>query len=277
MLTFALMAALAAAPAPAAPVVESWKTTPLPGPMPAGGTSAIAEVNGVKLYYAVWGDGPPVILLHGGAGNGDHWANQVPALAAKFKVIVVDSRGHGRSTRDDKPMSYALMADDVVALMKELKLEKAAMVGWSDGGATALDLAIRYPEHVSKLVAYATNYNLAGMKSGGGAAFNAYFARCSADYAKLSPTPKGYKGLHDALRPMWRSQPNYTKEQIAGIHVPTLVLDGEHDEIIRQEQVREMAKLIAGAKLVLVPDASHFALFQQPAAFNAAVLDFLSQ
>jgi pimeloyl-ACP methyl ester carboxylesterase len=274
-----LCALLAAAPVDAgvvdAGVSETWKTAPMPGAMPAATEHGLAEVNGVKLYWASYGQGEPVFLLHGGAGNADHWANQVPALAAKFKVYVVDSRGHGRSTRPPGALSYAQMADDVIALMDQLKLEKAAMVGWSDGGAVALDLAIRSGARVSKLVAYATNYNLAGMKSGGGAAFNAYFARCKTDYAKLSPTPKDYKGLQEALRPMWRTQPNYTDAQVAAIAVPTMVLDGDHDEIIRQDHVRKLAKLVPGAKLVLIPDASHFALFQQPAAFNAAVLEFL--
>lgn len=256
---------------------EPWKTTPMPGPMPVPSAHALVSVNGVKLYYAIFGEGAPVILLHGGAGHGDHWANQVPALAEKFKVIVVDSRGHGRSTRDDTPLSYRLMADDVLALMDALELEQAALVGWSDGGAVALDVTLRHPERVSKLVAYGTNYNLTGMRSGGGATFSAYFARCAADYAKLSPTPKGYSGLLQALRPMWRTQPNYTSQEIAGIKVPTLVLDGDHDEIIRQEHVKEMARLIGGAKLVLIPDSSHFALFQQPAAFNRALLAFLAE
>ena len=272
MMTFLPWVALVAAVG-----AEAWKTTPMPGPMPVPAVHALVSVNGVKLYYATFGEGAPVILLHGGAGHGDHWANQVPALAEKFKVIVVDSRGHGRSTRDDKPLSYRLMADDVLALMDELEIDQAALIGWSDGGAVALDVALRHPERVSKLVAYGTNYNLTGMRSGGGATFSAYFARCAADYAKLSPTPKGYSGLLQALRPMWRTQPNYTDQEIAGIKVPTLVLDGDHDEIIRQEHVKEMARLISGAKLVLIPDSSHFSLFQQPAAFNRAVLAFLAE
>jgi pimeloyl-ACP methyl ester carboxylesterase len=270
MLTLLLSVALVAAP------VEPWKTLSLPGPMPMATTQAHADVNGIKLYYATYGAGAPVILLHGGAGNGDHWANQVTALATQFQVIVVDSRGHGRSTRDGKPITYALMADDLLALMDHLELGKAALVGWSDGGAIGLDLAIRHPERVSKLVAYGTNFNLAGTQKGSGATFPAYFARCAADYAKLSPTPGDYKGLQAALRPMWRSLPSYTNAQIASIKVPTLVLDGDHDEIIRQDHVKELAKLISGAKLVFIRDASHFALFQQPEAFNQAVMDFLT-
>ena len=131
MMTMLLAVALTAAPA-----VEPWKTTPLPGSMPAASKQGLVEVNGIKLFFASYGSGAPVFLLHGGAGNGDHWANQVPALAAKFQVIVVDARGHGRSTRDAKPLSYALMADDLLALMDQLKLDKAALVGWSDGGAS---------------------------------------------------------------------------------------------------------------------------------------------
>ena len=266
VLTLTLMAAPA----------EAWKTMPLPGPMPEPTRQGLAEVNGIKLFFAIYGAGAPVILLHGGAGNGDHWVNQIAALSEKFQLIVVDSRGHGRSTRDAKPITYEQMADDVLALMDELKLEKAAIVGWSDGGAIALDLAIRHPERLTKIVAFATNYDLKGTQKGGGTNFTTYFAKCAADYAKLSPTPGDFKGLQAALRPMWRTQPNYTAAQISSIKVPTLVLDGAHDEIIRQAHVKELARLIPGARLVLIPDSSHFALFQQPAAFNKAVLEFLS-
>ena len=262
---------LAAAPA------DAWKTTPLPGAMPTPKASGLAEVNGIKLYFASYGDGAPVILLHGGAGNGEHWAFQLAALAAKYRVIVVDARGHGRSTRDAKPITYELMADDLLVLMDELKLEQAALVGWSDGGIIALDLALRHPERVSKLVVYGANFNLAGTQRGGSAAtFTTYFARCAQDYARLSPTPGDYKGLTAALRPMWRTQPNYLPQQLANLKVPTLILDGAHDEIIRQEHLKEMSKLISGSRLVFIPDASHFALFQQPAAFNQALIDFLA-
>lgn len=270
-MTLLLSLLLAAAPA------DAWKNTPLPGPMPPAKESGLAEVNGIKLYFASYGEGAPVILLHGGAGNGDHWAFQLAALAAKYRVIVVDARGHGRSTRDARPITYELMSDDLLALMDKLELEKAALVGWSDGGIIALDLAMRHPERVSSLVAYGANFDLAGTQKGGNSpAFATYFARCAADYAKLSPTPIDYKGLTAALRPMWRTQPNYKKEQLAGLKVPTLILDGAHDEIIRQEHLKEMARLITGSRLVFIPDASHFALFQQPAAFNQALIDFLA-
>lgn len=270
-MTFALLLTLAAAPA--------WKTTPLPGPMPTPASTALVSTDGgVSVFVQTFGQGEPVILLHGGAGNGDHFSAQVPALAPKYQVIAIDARGHGRSTRSRGALSYAMMADDVVAVMEHLKLASASIVGWSDGGAVGLDLAIRYPSRVRKLVVVGQNATLAGGKSAGKTdTFPAYFARCTADYAKLSPTPKDYKGLQEALRPMWRTQPNYTDAQLKGITAPTLLLDGDHDEIVKPEHLQHLAKLLPNAKAVFIPDASHFVMFQQPEAFNRAVLEFLEQ
>lgn len=265
-------AALGAQPA------ESWKNTPLPAPPPAPAEQGQVEVGGAKLWWASYGAGDPVVLLHGGAGNSEHWSSQIVALSQKFKVYVIDSRGHGRSTLDPKqPYGYHSMATDVLAVMDKLKLEKAAFVGWSDGGIIGLDLAINNPDRVTKLVAFGANYNLAGMKSSGGAAtFGTYFTKCAADYQRLSATPKDYKAFKQALSRMWNTEPNFKKEQLAKIKAPTLIADGEHDEIIRAEHVKELAKLIPGAQLAFVPKASHFALWQQPEDFNKMLLEFLS-
>jgi pimeloyl-ACP methyl ester carboxylesterase len=88
------------------------------------------------------------VLLHGGLSNSDYWGNQIKALAPHHTVIVVDSRGHGRSTRDDRPYGYDLMADDVVALLDTLHIAKADIVGWSDGGILGIDLALRHPDRI---------------------------------------------------------------------------------------------------------------------------------
>ena len=111
----------------------------------------------VDLYYETHGSGEPLILLHGGLGHSDVWGNQIPVFAKQYKVIVVDSRGHGRSTRDQRPFGYQLMADDVIGLMDFLKIQKAAIIGWSDGAIVGLDIAMQQPARVARLFAFAAN------------------------------------------------------------------------------------------------------------------------
>ena len=133
MRQFALAAFIACVALPSI-AAERWETLP-PTPAPiATDRSGEAEANGIKIHYAIYGQGSPVIFLHGGLANTDYWGNQVPAVAAHHTVILMDSRGHGRTTRDARPYGYDLMADDVVALMDVLKIPKADIVGWSDGG-----------------------------------------------------------------------------------------------------------------------------------------------
>src|SRR6267154_5310160 len=145
---------------------ERWETLP-PTPAPiATDRSGHAQVNGISIYYTIYGQGSPVIFLHGGLANTDYWGGQVPAVAAHHTVILMDSRGHGRSTRDARPYGYDLMADDVVALMDVLKIPKADIVGWSDGGILGLDLAMRHKDRVGKVFAFAANTVTAGVIDG---------------------------------------------------------------------------------------------------------------
>ena len=257
---------------------DKWMTLPVPGPMPAASESGYAPVNGIQMYYAIYGAGDPVILLHGGLGNADYWANQVPELAKGHKVIVADSRGHGRSTRNADPYSYALMASDVIALMDHLKIDKAALIGWSDGGIIGLDIAIHHPERLSKLFAFGANYNVGGLRedTGNSAVFNAYIEQCGKDYAKLSKTPTEYEAFLNQISEMWATQPDYKKEELQGIKVPTYIADGQYDEGIKQEHTREMAQLIPNATLVVMPNLSHFAMWQDPTIFNRALAAFLA-
>ena len=272
-----------AAPPPARPRPEPkprWETLPLPPEMPKAATSGrVAAAGGAEIYYATFGKvgAPPVILLHGGLGNGDHYAHQVPALAERFHVIAIDSRGQGRSTLGKSKLSYAAMASDVVAVMKELKLEKASVAGWSDGGAVALALAIAHPARVDRLFVFATNYDAKGSKPRGGNAptFTQYSAKCRADMAKL-----GKKGAFDAaaaaLAPVWREPASFTKDQLRSIKARALIGDGDRDEIIELAQIKEMATLIPNAQLLVLEGTSHFALWQDPVAYTKALLDFLT-
>jgi pimeloyl-ACP methyl ester carboxylesterase len=256
---------------------EIWQTLPPPPPMPNAEASGYAPVNNIKMYYAIYGQGEPLIMLHGGLAHSDVWGNQIPAFATHFKVVVADSRGHGRSTRSAQPYSYALMASDVIALMDYLRIDKAALVGWSDGGIIGLDIAMNHTGRLTKLYAFGANYNVAGLREdvATNATFNRYIEEVGKDYERLSPTPKEYDAFVKQIGEMWATQPDYTPEQLAGITVPTMVADGEHDEGIERAHTDALAELIPGAKLEILPGVSHFAFWQKPDEFNQSVLDFL--
>jgi pimeloyl-ACP methyl ester carboxylesterase len=266
--------ALATLPTVAA---ERWQTLP-PTPAPiATHRAGLAKVNGISVYYAIYGHGSPMIFLHGGLANTDYWGNQVPAVAAHHTVILMDSRGHGRSTRDARPYGYDLMADDVVALMDYLKIPKADIVGWSDGGILGIDLAIRHKDRVGKVFAFAANTVISGVIDGveKNPTFAAYIARAGHEYAKQSATPGDYQAFVAQISKMWAEQPNWTDDQLKSIDTPVLVVDGDHDEAIKREHTEYIAATIPHAGLLILPNVSHFAFMQDSAQFNFAILHFL--
>ena len=246
--------------------------------MPKAERSGLAAVNGVKIWYAAYGRGEPVILLHGGLANSNYWGHQVPVLAKRYQVIVMDSRGHGRSSHDDRPLGYHLMADDVVGLMDFLKIKKEAVVGWSDGGIIGLDLAIHHPDRLSCLFAFAANSDPSGVKdTAKDPVFNAYLARTQKEYATLSPTPGQYQAFLSDILKMWETQPKFTAVQLKSIKVPSWIVDRDRDEAIKRENTLFMADQIPNAGLLIQPEVSHFSFLQDSRQFNEHVLHFLEQ
>jgi pimeloyl-ACP methyl ester carboxylesterase len=256
---------------------DRWMEIPEPPPMPAAAESGYAKVNGIEMYYAVYGEGDPVLLIHGGLGHADIWANQVIDLMKDHKVIVADSRGHGRSTRNADPYGYDLMASDYLALLDHLKIDEVALVGWSDGGIIGLDIAMKNPERLSKLFAHAANSVVEGLTPtvGTDAVFGAYIEKMGAEYKRLSKTPEEYTAFVEQIGQMWASEPAWTTEQLAAITVPTAIVLGDHDEAITREHTEYLAKTIPGAKLVILPEVSHFAMLQDPAGYTKAIRDFI--
>jgi pimeloyl-ACP methyl ester carboxylesterase len=226
----------------------------------------------------VYGHGDPVILVHGGLANSDYWGRQIPVLAQRYQVIVLDSRGHGRSTRTAAPIGYDAMASDVLALMDTLHVGRAALVGWSDGAIIGLDIAIHHPERLTRLFAFAANSDPSGVKDvDKSPVFTAYISRAAGEYAKFSPTPTQFKAFLDDISRMWASEPHFTAAELRGITVPTWIVDADHDEAIKRENTDYMASLIPGAGELILPGVSHFAFLQDPAMFNAALLRFLGR
>ncbi len=241
--------------------------------------TGVASVNDIQMYYEIFGEGKPLVLIHGGLGNADYWESQIAAFSEQYQVIAPDSRGHGRSTFSEQTIGYSLMASDVLALMDHLGVEKFDLVGWSDGGIIGLDLAINHPERVNKIVAYGANYSVSGLRSDieEDETFNTYIEKTIEDYLKLSPTPDQLDPFLENISTMWSTEPEYTSEQLGGITVPMLILDGDNDEAILTEHTEEMAGLISTSELFLIPGTGHFAMWEKPEEFNQIVLDYLAK
>jgi pimeloyl-ACP methyl ester carboxylesterase len=246
--------------------------------LPATKAEGYVEHDGARLWYADYGAGALVILLHGGLGHSGNWGYQVPGLVAEgYRAIVIDSRGHGRSTRDGRPYSYELMASDVVAVMDALGVEAAWMVGWSDGACTALIVADRAPERVKGVFYFACNMDPSGAKEMTelGPVVERCFKRHMKDYASLSATPEEFDGFVAAVGTMQKTQPNYSAEDLARIDVPVTVVQSEFEEFIKLEHAEYLSRMLPRAELVILEGVSHFAPLQRPARFNPAVLKFL--
>jgi pimeloyl-ACP methyl ester carboxylesterase len=249
-----------------------------PQPSPSAEITDTIENLGARIWFATYGQGPAVILLHGGMGNSTNWGFQIPALVdAGYRAIVIDSRGQGRSSRDERPYSYELMADDALAVMNTLGMDRAAFIGWSDGACTALVLSDHQPARSAGVFFFACNVDPSGTKP---FVYTDVIGRCLSrhkkDYAALSPTPDAFDATFEAVGEMQRTQPNYTAARLARIQVPVWSVLGEHDEFITREHADYLAAAIPGARRLTLPGVSHFAPVQRPEVFNAAMLDFLA-
>jgi len=247
-------------------------------PLPSATQEGYVENDGARIWYSIHGAGEPVILLHGGLGNSGNWGYQVPSLVESGRrVVLIDSRGHGHSTRDSRPYTYELMASDVTAVMDAVKVEKAAVIGWSDGACIALILAMRIPSRITRVFFFACNMDPTGTKEI--AWPNPVIDRCLSrhreDYARLSATPDGFDDFFAAIGVMMKTEPNYTAAQLAAITVPVYFAVSERDEFIRLEHIQYLANTVPGARRLLLRDVTHFAPLQRPDEFNGVLHSFL--
>jgi len=228
--------------------------------------ASFASVNGIEMYYRVVGKGPPILLIHGGLSDQHVWDAQLPILGRDHTVILADSRGQGRSTRTDEPITYALMADDYVALLDYLNIDKVDLVGWSDGGIIGLDIAMRYPERLKSLFAQAANASPEGSTG---------YALARAE-GKPIPELRHYKSIDKEIHALWANEPNYSAEDLSNINVRTAIVIGDRDTAITREHTEFMAHHIPGAKLLILPDSGHGVPAENPRLYARSVLKFIA-
>jgi pimeloyl-ACP methyl ester carboxylesterase len=233
-----------------------------------------APVNELSMYYEVHGEGPPLLLLHGAYMTAEMMAPLATGLARTRQVIVPEMQAHGRTADADRPITYEQMADDGAALLRELGHEQADVVGYSMGGATALQMAIRHPELVRRLVVASATFRYDGMPAEALAMFPSITPEMFAgspmetEYQRLAPNPGDFPVLVEKLKTLDTTDFAWPEDDIRGIAAPTLIVLGDSDGV-RLEHAVEMFKLRGGgvmgdlsgmpeSQLAVLPGTSHF-------------------
>jgi pimeloyl-ACP methyl ester carboxylesterase len=229
-------------------------------------------VNGLKMYYEVYGEGEPLLMIHGNGGSINNFLYQIPYFSKSYKVIVADSRAQGKSEDLNDSLSFEMMADDFSALLDKLHIDSCYVLGWSDGGINGLLLAIRHPEKVKKLAI--TGANLWPDSS----AISAEDYMGGLNYynslAEKPQTPDIIKARK--LVKLDAFEPHITQEQLKQIQCPTIVIAGDHDIILPKHTIL-IAESIPGAYLWILPGSGHATLIDHREQFNEVVKDFFGK
>jgi pimeloyl-ACP methyl ester carboxylesterase len=257
----------------------------------AQGVGARVTVNGMQMYYEVSGTGDPLVVLHGAYMNIQTMGAIIPELAKTHRVYAVELQGHGRTTDIDRPITYPSMADDVAAFMDAVRLPKADVFGYSMGAAVGLQLAIRHPAKVNKLVAASVSYDLKGWQP----EFTAMIPQMTvemilgmpfaADYRKLAPNPDGFPALVRKLIAL-EKEPMAWEAQVKAMKTPVLVIAGDADVVTLEHTVAlfkllgggamgDMGKPLAASRLAIMPATSHTAVITQTPLLHALIEPFL--
>ena len=249
------------------------------------------RINGMQMYYEVSGQGDPLIVLHGAYMNILSMGAIIPKLAATHRVYALEFQGHGRTTDIDRPITYANLADDVAAFMDAVGLAKADVFGYSMGAEAGLQLAIRHPGKVNKLVAASAAYDLRGWQPEYQAAIPQMTVEMilgmpfAAEYRKLAPNPDGFPALVEKLIAL-EKQPMAWEQEVEKIETPVLIVCGDADVMTLEHSVAlfrllgggvmgDMGKPLAASRLAVLPATSHTAVITQPDLLVALIEPFL--
>ena len=233
-------------------------------------TGKYYDIRGFKMYVEVYGQGKPLLFIHGNGGSINNFTKQIPYFAQKYKVIIADSRAQGKSADQNDSLSYEMMADDYAALLDAMKIDSAYVVGWSDGGINGLLMAIRHPEKVKKLAVTGAN-----LRPDTTAVPQEIWDMVTPVYAGLkSKADKNEmeKGAYKLFK-LLVENPHIPLSDLKKITCPTLVIGGDHD-VIKEEHTMEIYKNIPNAYLWILPNSGHSTPIVYTTEFNFKIDDF---
>lgn len=251
--------------------IEPAKPVIAYGSNPAAGHTA--EVNGIRLYYERYGEGEPLVMLHGNGGSIEALRFQIDFFRTRRTVIAIDSRGHGHSEMGTERLTFEQMADDVATLLRQLHCEPADVFGWSDGGIIALLLARRHPDVVRRLAISGANLSPEALKPDDLAGMKTELREMEKKRA-AGDTSRPWSVLMQYLQ-LDVTQPHLTAADLAAIQSPVLVMAGEHD-MIPEAHTHEIAALLPHSTLRIFAGANHAALMEVPEPFNAEINAFFT-
>lgn len=248
---------------------SAFKTAPTFGANDSAGK--YAAVNGIKIYYETYGEGEPLLLLHGNSQSINSFSAQIPAFAQKYRVIAVDTRGQGKSGDDGKTYTYDQFASDMDALLDHLHIDSAHIVGWSDGGNTGLIMAMKYPARVKKLVTMGANVFIDNT-----VVEKWVFKELDHQLKELKNDTTSRARNRIRLINMLLTEPRHTFDDLKAIQCPVLIVAGEKD-VIKPAHTQQIAAHIHGSTLLIAPKETHYYPVENAASFNKAVLEFFGK
>ncbi|MGW2420596.1 alpha/beta fold hydrolase [Streptomyces sp. NPDC001709] len=250
------------------------------------GSSAYAKTGGLEMYYEIHGAAsarPPLVLLHGGACTiGLSFGAVLPALAGTRQVIAPELQGHGHTADADREFTVPALASDVVALLDELGLGQADLLGFSLGGLTALEVAVRHPDRVGRLVLASAPYRQDGFHpesqdpASGSSRLPSQedFQEIADAYAAVAPRPERFQDLLAKCSAVAHAPLPWTADDLRGLRPPTLLVIGDAD-FVRIEHAAEMLELIPRARLAVLPGTTHMTLMRRTALLLPLLHEFL--
>ena len=222
------------------------------------------DVSDAKIYYEEYGQGEPLIFLHGNNGSIEDFYQQIPFFAKQYRVIAIDTRGQGKSTDlTNTPYTYEAFANDLLQVVQKLNLKKVNLIGWSDGGNTALIFNAQHPVLINKIVTIGAVLNPNGVSE-----------ELIENLKNLASNPS--ENTNSRLIQLMLNEPNITKAELSKIQNPVLVIAGEKDEV-KESHTKEIQQNISKGELLIIPNSTHYVPFEQPKILNEAILKFLKK